>query len=141
MFDQDHSRTTKILFVESDDMSFQVRQCIAKVIEALSTVELFHAHDATEALSMLDQVKPDVVVFEDEHTGETELFIDSLSPNHPPVVMRTDDATPSEKPFSLDKPITYIPKVESLDGIHETLVLATALGNRGSANSKSGEIH
>ena len=141
MFHDEQSRTTKILFVESDETSFQVRQCMARAISALPPVELFHARDATEALSMLEQLKPDVVVFDDDVPAERELFIDSLAPNHPPVVMRTESEIPPDKKFSLDKPITYIPKIESLDGIHQTLVLATALGVRGTSEKSSGAIH
>lgn len=134
----DLSRATKILFVDCDETSFEVRRCMAKVLQSLPPVELFHAHDATEALTMLDQIKPDVIVIDDEVPAEKDLFIDSLSSNHPPIVVRTESEENVPKPcdFTLDKPVTYIPKSESLDGIHQTLLLVSAIGVK-ACNSRS----
>ena len=137
----DQLRTTKILFVDNDETSFQVRQCMAKVLNALPPVELFHARDATEALSMLDQLKPDVIVLDDDTPAERDLFIDSMQGNHPPIVLRCESREVLPKDFSLEKKITYIPKSESLDGIHQTLMLVTAIGVKATNLKQSGSIH
>lgn len=137
----DQFRTTKILFVDNDETSFQVRQCMAKVLEALPPVELFHARDATEALSMLDQLKPDVVVLDDDTPAERDLFIDSMVGNHVPIVLRSETREVLPKDFSLEKKITYIPKSESLDGIHQTLMLVTAIGVKATNLKLTGSIH
>jgi len=137
----DQFRTTKILFVDNDETSFQVRQCMAKVLSALPPVELFHARDATEALSMLDQLKPDVIVLDDDTPAERDLFIDSMVGNHPPIVLRSETREVLPKDFSLEKKITYIPKSESLDGIHQTLMLVTAIGVKATNHKLTGSIH
>lgn len=134
-------RTTKILFVDNDETSFQVRQCMARVLDALPPVELFHARDATEALQLLDQLKPDVIVLDDETPAERDLFMDSMVGNHPPIVVRSETREILPKDFSLEKRITYIPKSESLDGIHQTLLLVTAIGVKATNAKVSGSIH
>ena len=135
------SRTTKILFVDNDETSFQVRQCMAKVLNSLPPVELFHARDASEALSMLDQLHPDVVVLDDETPAERDLFMDSMVGNHVPIVVRSETRQVLPKDFSLEKKITYIPKSESLDGIHQTLLLVTAIGVKSTNLKITGSIH
>lgn len=135
-------RTTKILFVDSDETSFQVRQCMAKVLDSLPPIELFHARDATEALAMLEQLKPDVIVLDDDTPAERDLFMDSMTGSHPPIVVRSDNRASSPREFSLTKAVNYIPKNESLDGIHQTLVLVTAIGVKGFSGSKgSSAVH
>ncbi len=134
-------RTTKILFVDNDETSFQVRQCMARVLDALPPVELFHARDATEALSLLDQLKPDVIVLDDDTPAERDLFMDSLVGIHPPIVLRSETREILPKDFSLEKRVTYIPKSESLDGIHQTLLLVTAIGIKATNAKVSGSIH
>lgn len=134
-------RTTKILFVDGDETSFQVRQCMAKVLDALPPVELFHARDATEALAMLDQLKPDVIVLDDETPAERDLFMDSLTGIHPPIVVRSDTRSTSPKEFSLGNSVNYIPKNESLDGIHQTLILVTAIGVKATGTKVSDAVH
>ncbi len=141
MLDGEQFRTTKILFVDSDETSFQVRQCMARVLSSLPPIELFHARDATEALAMLEQLKPDVIVLDDEIPAERDLFIDSLPGNHPPIVLRSETTLPAPEKFKLDKHVTYIPKNESLDGIHQTLILVTAIGLKAINTRASGEMH
>jgi chemotaxis response regulator CheB len=130
---------TKILFIDDDEMSFQIRKCIAKALAALPDVELFQAHDATEGLQMIDNVKPDVVVIDHEEIEEQELFIESLSSNHPPIVLQTQTGR-SEKTAA--KKITCIPKSDSLEGIHQTLLIAAAIAEKGTdLTSKSSLLH
>lgn len=136
------SQPTKILFVEEDERSFEVRQCVAKVLQALPPVQLFHAKDATEALHLLEQIRPDVIVLDGDGQEEKELFIDSLHGEHPPVVVRTEEEDKNiVKNFSLEKSVNYIPKNESLEGIHQTLLLAAAIGHRNSTTTPSKNIH
>ena len=121
---------TKILFIDADEISFQIRKCIAKALAALPEVELFQAHDANEGLQMIESVRPDVVVFDHEELEEQQLFIDSLTPEHPPVVLQTN--TTLDKTLH-QKQVTCIPKSDSLDGIHQALLIAAAIGSRTTA--------
>lgn len=142
MLNGEQFRTTKILFVDNDETSFQVRQCMARVLNSLPPIELFHARDATEALAMLNQLKPDVIVLDDETPAERDLLMDSLPGNHPPIVLRSETRLPTPEKFRLDEPVTYIPKNESLDGIHQTLILVTAIGIKGTnVRAVSSAVH
>lgn len=120
-------RITKILFIENDETSFQVRKCMARALSSLPPIELFHVHDATEALAILDELKPDVIVLDDETSDEKELLVDTLRRDRPPIVLRTEEKLSKEQK-ALGDNITRIPKNESLDGLHQTLVLVTAIG-------------
>ena len=127
---------TKILIINHDEACFQVQQCIAKALSNLPPVELYHARDATEALGLLDRLSPDVVVISDEEPDEGELFIDSLASNHPPILLQTETGVPAPKDFNIRGEITRIPKNESLEGLHHTLMLAVAIGSRHTALPK-----
>ncbi len=128
---------TKILFIDDDEMSFQIRKCIAKALAALPEVELFQAHDATEGLQMIEHIKPDVVVIDHEEIEEQDLFIDSLTSSHPPVVLQTESGR-SEKAAA--KKITCIPKSDSLESIHQTLLIATAIATKGLDQAGNGSV-
>lgn len=131
-----HSVVTKILFIDNDEMAFQVRQCMVRVLNQLPPVELFHANDATEALALLENLKPDVIILDDELAEERDLFLDSLTPKHPPVVVQTE----SEAKKAARKEVTYIEKNESLEGIHQTLLVATTLASKTAAGGDSGMV-
>ena len=131
---------TRILIVDSDEKSFEVRQCIARTLEQLPPVELFHARDATEALAMLESLTPDVIVIDEEEPAERDLFIDSLGVKHPPIVLCTESHSDSIT-MELDKEITYIPKTETLEGFHQTLQLAAAIGMKFTSEKDSHTIH
>ncbi len=131
---------TKILVLDGDDASFQVRQCIAQALGSLP-IELMHARDATEALSLLERFCPDVIMIDDEEPGERELFIDSLSFDHPPVVIETDNANVSVETFGLGEQITEIPRGDSLEDIHKTLLLVAAIGNKATAKKTNDALH
>ena len=143
---QTEGSTTRILIVDSDETSFEIRQCIARALEELPPIELFHARDATEALALLETLAPDVVVIDDDEPGERDLFIDSLATDHPPIVLCTDDlcAEQSEAEGSVlqvDREITYIPKSETLEGFHQTLKLAAAIGMKFTGEKENPTIH
>jgi len=123
---------TKILFIDNDETSFQFRKCMAKVLNSLPPIELFHAVDATEALGMLETLQPDVIVIDGELAEEKELFLDSLSSEHPPIVLQTNESTDERNSdqFETSNHITKMEKNESVDGIHQTLRLASELGTK-----------
>ena len=120
--------TTKILFVDNDEHSFAIRQCIARALVELPPIELLHASDATEALSILEEYCPDVIVLDGDISEECALLLDSLSGEHPPIVFQTE--SPKEALSIRDSEITYIKKNESLEGLHKTLLVATSLSGR-----------
>ena len=122
---------TRILFIDNDEMAFQIRQCMAKVLSQLPPVELFHANDATEGLALMEDLQPDVVILDDELPEERDLFLDSMTSIHPPVLVQTE--TEKHPAPNKKKQITYIEKNESLEGIHHTLLLATTLASRDAA--------
>lgn len=125
---------TKILFIDSDEIAFQIRQCIVRALRELPPVELHHASDATEALSLLENIKPDVIVLDEEPVEESALFLDSLHGSHPPVVVQTVD----EGKRTRQRPeVTYITKNDSLDGVHQTLLTATTLATKLEAGAET----
>lgn len=132
---------TKILIIDHDETSFQVQQCVARALSNLPPVELYHAHDATEALAMIDKLHPDVIMLDDEEREEKDLLIDSLGAIHPPVVLTTDENLPSPKQFNLNESVTRIPRSESLEDIHQTLLLVTAIGVKFTGTRVSPELH
>lgn len=138
---QTDGSTTRILIVDSDETMFQVRQCIARALEELPPVELFHARDATEALALMDSLAPDVIVLHDEEPGERDLFMDSLALNHPPIVLCTESHSDDAISMEIDKEITYIPKSETLEGFHQTLLLAAAIGMKFTSEKDCPTLH
>lgn len=118
---------TKILFVDNDETAFEFRKCMAKVLGQLPPMELFHATDATEALHLLEQVQPHVVIFDDYLPEERELFLDSLVGSHPQIVIQTDRAEASREKTFGNRKITYVNHADSLEAIHQTFVLAASL--------------
>ncbi len=130
---------TKILFIDNDEISFQIRECIARALKNLPPIEMFHAHDATEALAMLESLNPDVVVLDDDSKEESSLFLDSLTPNHPPVLLRTGRRA-AKNGNTVDN-ITPIIKNESLEGIHQTLIAAAELASKCACQAICGYYH
>ena len=132
---------TKILFIENDEAAFQILQCIARALLTLPPIELYHARDASEALAMLDSLGPDVIVIDEDEAEERDLLIDSLSVNHPPIILQTDTTDSPNAASSLDEEITRIPRCESLEGIHETLKVAAALGEKFTGGKLARSVH
>ena len=118
---------TRVLVVDHDEASFQVRKCIASVSSGLCSLELIYARDASEALMIIDRKIPDVILFNaDESVEEFELLIESLDSEHPPIVLQGDfDQLQLPKTESIKR----IPNDESIDAIHETLMLVGAMAN------------
>ncbi len=132
---------TKVLFIDDDEVSFQFRKCMAQVFGALPPVELFHANDATEGLLMLEDIKPDVVVLDQEMPEECELFIDALSGSHPPVVVQVEEDIELNNKLRSNVHLTYIHKNESLAGVHETLMAVTAIASKGNNSLEADNRH
>lgn len=132
---------TRILIVDNNERMFEVRQCIARALTELPPIELFHARDATEALALLDSLAPDVVVLDSEEPGERDLFMDSLSSDHPPIVLCTESQSEDSITMEIDREVTYIPKSETLEGFHQTLKLAAAIGMKFTAEREPCTLH
>ena len=128
---------TRLLFVDADETSFQVWQCMANVLDSLPPFEFHYASDATEALEVLEQIKPDVIVlnFSDEEAAEREVFLESLYCGHPPVVVTTDEL---ERALEEDRDLIYRIGCGSLDGIHKTLIAAASLASRALMSARAG---
>ena len=122
---------TRILFMDGDEASFQIWQCMARTVEQIPPVELFYAGDATEGLSMIDHVKPDVIVlnFDEDLAAERETFMDAVYGKHPPILIPDDKAKAAEDPRP-ENGIVYVKRTETLDGIVKTLLVAATVGTR-----------
>ena len=131
---------TRILFIDNDELSFEFRKCMARVINSLPPMELFHAHDATEALNMLESLHPDVVILDSDSREENSLFLDSLVGAHPPIVVLEDEV---EKVTTRadDGDIRYLKKNDSIEGIHQTLLVASELGSKEQAPEQPKFFH
>ena len=140
MFDHD-VEPTKILFIQDDEGTFQILQCIAKALLTLPPIELYHARDASEALSLLESLCPDVIVMDEEEVEEKELLIDSLSLNHPPIILQTDEVIESLEDDSLNAEIVRLQRGESLEGIHKTLQVAAELGEKFTGGRAGHSLH
>ena len=128
---------TKILFIEEDLTTFEIRKCIAAVLEGIQPLELFHAKDATEGLELLDEVRPDVIIIGHEERSETELFMDGLTMNHPPIVVDHEENDAEGKRSG----VTYIKKDGSLEGIHQLLRTAQSLAALGGVDTDLDSSH
>lgn len=118
-------KPTKILFIDNDEMSFEVRRCVVRVIKALPPVEIYHASDATEALEALERFNPDVVVADEDCEAELSLFLDALTAVNTPVLLQTN-RRPQDVSLSLRNKTTLIDKEDSIEGLRKTLLAATS---------------
>lgn len=132
---------TRILIVEEDESSFEFRRCLADKLEELPPIELFHARDATEALALIESLCPDVLVIDDDNPDESELLIDSLDPEHLPVVFCTENVDQAIRVLVGANDVTCIQRNESIEGLHQTLRVAAALGVQALVEKKSTSIH
>lgn len=123
---------TKILFVDNDNLAFQIRQCAARAIFGLPPLELFHANDANEALATIEQIRPDVVVLDSKLSEEIEVLIDNLGGYLPSFIVQTDNATLEElESFQqLGAGVTCIANGNSLDSLHSMLLLAASIAQQ-----------
>ena len=132
------TEATKILFIDNDETTFQFRKCMARVLGQLPPIELFHASDATEALHLLEQLKPDVVVLDGDTPEERDLFLDSIVGDHPPIIVQSEGGEKDVKGFPAHwrSQVTYVSKMETLEGIHQTLLVAASMASKDLPKSK-----
>ena len=121
---------TKILFVEEDELAFEFKKCIATALHNIKRlnegmVEMYYAQDATEGLRILEKENPDVVVLDDNINEECELFLESLSPQHPPIVLQVDGKQKT-RTGKLEN-LSCMQKDDSLDSINSVLSVATKI--------------
>lgn len=116
------SAVTKILFIENDERTFQIRQCIARAL-SLGDVDLFHATDATDGLELIEELQPDVIVIDEEPGDECAMFLENVPAKHPPILVQSSNG--GKGPLKRD--VLYVPRCESLAALHETLITATRL--------------
>jgi chemotaxis response regulator CheB len=114
---------TRILFVEADEAAFQFRKCMSEIIEALPPTELLLATDAGEALEFLAEEKADVLIVDDELTEELEVIVDSIDCSTIPILVQSEPEN-RESLAKLEKHLRLIPKEESLDHLHQTILCA-----------------
>lgn len=135
----DENSITKILFMDSDEMAFAIRQCIARAITSLPPVELFHVTRASDALDALESICPDVLVIDDSCLTEFEILLENYQYDHPPILLQSDNPTTQIDKLS-DIKINYIEKSASLDGLRRTIVAATDLAH-GRVNHGDAILH
>jgi DNA-binding NarL/FixJ family response regulator len=123
-----NGNTTKILFVEEDELTFEFKKCIAQALQKTDKLELLYAQDATEGLKLLEREQPDVIVLDDTLNEECELFLESLSALHPPIVLQIEGKQKT-KVGKLEN-LNCVKKDESLNGIHSILMTATNIALR-----------
>lgn len=99
---------------------------MARVLTDLTNLELYRASDATEALQLLEDLAPDVIVLDTELIEEQQLFLESLVGKHPPIVV----ATAQSNKWASKGSVTYVPPTESLDDLHRMLMFAAGLATK-----------
>jgi DNA-binding NarL/FixJ family response regulator len=132
------SEATKILFIDNDETTFQFRKCMARVLGQLPPIELFHASDATEALHLLEQLKPDVVVLDGDTPEERDLFLDSIVGEQPAIIVQSESGSKegTNMPAHWKSQVTYVSKMETLEGIHQTLLVAASMASKDMPKSR-----
>jgi hypothetical protein len=129
--------STKILIIEGDHANFQVRKCIAQALGLLPEVDLLYAPDVSEGLQMMEQKKPDAIIFSEEDSSERELLLDCLDDTHPPLVLQTEDCEYFKTKQNLDQKVMYVPVYDTLEGMHQVLILAASLGRKSRSAGKT----
>jgi len=96
---------------------------MSEIIEALPPTELLHATDAGEALEFLEDDLADVVVVDDELTAELEVIVDSIDCSSIPILVQSEPEN-RKSLAKLEKHLRLIPKEESIDHLHQTILCA-----------------
>lgn len=112
---------------------------MASVIQQLPPVELFHACDATEALSLLENVKPDVIVLDNDLTEERDMFMESIGGDHPPILIQVSED--GEGRSSGSEGVLYVTKTATLEGLHKMLLVATTVATQGHLPKAPPHVH
>ena len=112
--------------MDTDEMAFAIRQCIARVITNLPPVELFHVTRASDAIDALESIAPDVLVIDDSCLEELEILIEHYQNDLLPILLQSNNP-PTKSSKQSDLKISYIEKSPSIDGLRKTIVAATDL--------------
>ncbi len=123
-------QNTKILVIDNDYASFQVNECIAKALGTLDHIEMIHSNDVTEALRLMEKIHPDAILVSDENKDEQSLLLDSIGAFHPPILLQTTDTVHFEKKQTLEQDVMYVPFYDTLEGIHQLIMLLVAMGEK-----------
>jgi len=103
---------------------------MSKVVESIPEFELYYASNARAGREQLGGVCPDIVVldFEEDEMPEHDVFLEELGDCHPPIIVHCSGtvAVPLESPD-----VYYMGPCETLDGVHKSLLVSTALVERG----------
>ncbi len=132
---------TKILVIEGDQANFQVRKCIAQALGLLPTINLLHAKDVVEGLKIIEQTKLDAIIYSEEDLFDREFLLESLGTTHPPLVLQTEDSEFFKTKQTLEQNIMYVPIYDTLEGMHQVLMLAASLGKRVGSSTRTQEVH
>lgn len=133
--------STRILVIEGDQANFQVRRCIAQALGLLPDLDLIYAPDVTEGLTIIEKTNLDAIIFSEEDLYERDLLLDSLGVEHPPLVLQTEDSEFFKTKQNLDQRIMYVPIYDTLEGMHQVLLLAATLGQKTSKDRSAQEVH
>ena len=124
------NHTSNILVIENDQSNFQVRKCIAQALGLLSSIKLVYAKDVNTGLLMMGKNKFNAIIYSEEECTEKDILIKKLGNLHPPLVIQTEDSAFYKDKQSLDQNIMYVPIYDTLEGMHQVLILAATLGGR-----------
>lgn len=132
---------TKILVIEGDQTNFQVRKCIAQALGLLPQLDLIYAADVSEGLKMIENYRPDAIIFSEEDLYERDLLLENIGNEHPPIILQTEDSEFFKTKQSLEQDIMYVPVYDTLEGMHQVLVLAATMGKRTKTTQQTQAMH
>ena len=123
--------TGRVLFVEEDIAAFQILECLVKVLQNIHPIELFHASDASDALSRFSKIHPHVIVMNNESYEDIELLKDNIiNENASLVLFRNIDEQDNNKKQKSDTNIVFLPRSETLEEIHNNLIILSSLATK-----------
>ncbi|MBL7662782.1 hypothetical protein JNK13_08520 [bacterium] len=128
----------RFLLIDESQASFQVWECIARVLTGLPPLEFIYAEDSDEAFTILETQAIDAILvnLDDEYSAEREAFLEGLVGTHPPVFVQT-----SGKTGMRETDIFFTNKADSLEAIQKTLLMATAAADQNKQPKKSNYMH
>lgn len=138
---QEVRKSTRILVIDADQTNFQVRHCIAQALGLLNSIELIHTSDISEGVNIINSKGTDVIIYSEESLTEKKRLLDSLSLDHPPLVLETSDVNHFKKKQNLNQNIMYVPIYDNLEGMHQVLLLAVSLAEKFTTKHSSAEMH
>jgi len=138
---QEVRKSTRILVIDADQTNFQVRHCIAQALGLLNSIELIHTSDVSEGVNIINTKGTDAIIFSEESITEKKRLLDSLSLDHPPLVLETSDVNHFKQKQNLNQNIMYVPVYDTLEGMHHVLLLAVSLAEKFTTKQHFSELH